>query len=63
MEDLRRTSPKLVHWRCYMDQNGADALLALVTASDRERRGFIRLLRRNLNEERRAEHPTGPGGE
>jgi hypothetical protein len=51
VEDLRRTSPTLIHWRCYMDQNRADALLALITASDRERRDFIRLLRRKLSEE------------
>jgi hypothetical protein len=60
VEDLRRTSPNLIHWRCYLEQHGVDALMALIALSDRERREFIRLMRRTVDQERRARSDDEP---
>jgi len=36
IEDIRGTPERLVHPRCFADENGLDALIALVTAHDQK---------------------------
>jgi hypothetical protein len=52
IEDLRGTPQRLVHPKCYADENGFDALIAVITTYDRrmrdeEYRRFLRSLQGN----------------
>jgi len=38
IEDIRGTPERLVHPTCFVDENGLDALIALVTAHDQRAR-------------------------
>jgi hypothetical protein len=40
VEDLRTSAATLLHARCYTDEHGLEALLGLITASDRRQREY-----------------------